>query len=61
MMQICKFCERVIRQDDEVKAVVIARFIEMGATAAYSLQKPSECLEITHRNCQHPQGAPDGD
>jgi len=61
MNQICPNCERVLRQDDEIVASVIAYYHELGSNKVYSISKPHECLDIRHRNCQHPKGEIDGD
>jgi hypothetical protein len=61
MQQICRGCERVIRQDDEIIAHVVARYHELGSSKVYSITKPTECLDIYHKNCNYPQGEPEGD
>lgn len=61
MTQICPSCERVLRTDDDIVATVVARYKELGSKKVYSISQPTECLDIRHRNCQHPQGDYDGD
>lgn len=61
MQQICKNCEMLIKQDDEIIASVVAHYHALGSSKVYSITRPTECLEIIHRNCNYPKGQPDGD
>ena len=54
--QICLSCECILREDDEVIAVVIARYHELGSKKIYCITRPTECLEIRHKNCNYPKG-----
>ena len=54
--KICELCNRLFQGGDEVKAVIITRYVALKSDITYALEKPSECIEIIHRNCQHPQG-----
>jgi len=61
MIQICKHCERILREGEEVIATVVAQYKTLGSEKIYAITKPTECLEISHRNCNHTYGAPNGD
>lgn len=58
---ICPNCERVIRHNDEVVATVVSRYKELASKKAYAIDKPHDCLDMRHKNCNHPQGLVEGD
>lgn len=61
MEQICELCNRLFQDDDEIKAVVIARFKALKSKRVYAISQPTDCLELIHRNCNFPQGDPDNE
>lgn len=61
MCQTCPTCEHLMKTDNEVVATVVAKYKELGSKKVYCITTPTECLDIRHRNCQHPNGMPEGD
>ncbi len=60
--QICDHCGKLFDHKDLIKAVVLTRFIALKSARTYAMEKPIECLEMFHSNCQFPQtGVSDGD
>lgn len=61
MKQTCPTCEHILNNDDEIVATVVAYYHTIESSRTYSISKPTECLDIRHRNCAHPKGDQDGD
>lgn len=58
---MCHKCGYDFEDQDEVKAVVICRFVSIPSKVVVSLSKPTECLEMVHYNCKNPKGELNGD
>jgi hypothetical protein len=57
----CPQCGNLFKGGDKIKAVVLAEWQDLKSSACYAITRPTECIEVTHRNCQMPQGELDGD
>jgi hypothetical protein len=57
--QVCDNCFRLFEDGDEVKAVVLSTFKALKSKRIYAIAPPTACLELIHKNCQHPQGGYD--
>lgn len=53
---MCSNCNSLFKDKDEVRAVIISRYVSLKSKAIYALEKPTECLELVHKNCNWPQG-----
>ncbi len=56
MTKICRKCEKLLEQDDHVKAEVFAQFVVLKSKVVYSLSKPYACKWIEHIPCLDPKG-----
>lgn len=54
--QICQNCNRLFDKGDVVKALIITKFVPLKSSVVYALEKPTECLEVYHQNCNYPKG-----
>jgi hypothetical protein len=61
-LQTCDRCNKLFEGGDLIRAVVLSRYVALKSARAYAIDKPTDCLELTHLNCQYPRtGAPEGD
>lgn len=56
MTRTCSICHHMLQHDDEVIAVVRARFNAIASTRSYSITKPTECLDLRHSFCSEGLG-----
>lgn len=61
MEQKCSLCRRYLQENDEVKALIIARFKSLKSKVVYALGVPTDCLELMHKDCGQPKGEHSGD
>lgn len=52
----CPMCSHLFETGDFVRAVITTRFKALQSKIVYALEKPSECQEVRHVNCQLPKG-----
>lgn len=57
MSPTCPMCSHLFETGDSVRAVITTRFKARQSKIVYALEKPDECLEVRHVNCQLPKGA----
>jgi hypothetical protein len=57
----CPNCGRLFKQDEEVRATVLSRYVELKSKVCYALQRPHEVISIEHHDCQTPMGRVEGD
>ena len=54
MQQTCAKCGKVLKDGDQVKAVVLSIFRQISSTVSYAIEKPYECLSLEHVDCDSP-------
>jgi len=60
--QRCQNCNRLFEGGDLVKALIVTRFVPLKSKVTYALERPTDCLDVFHVNCNYPKnGEPDGD
>lgn len=59
MDQTCLNCNKLLVDQDVVKAVVLTHYIGLKSKVTYALSKPFACLKVEHENCNWPQGMPE--
>ena len=55
----CVNCGEFLEHGDLIAATFITRFIKIASKVNYALERPTECYELHHVNCQFPQGDKD--
>lgn len=54
--QQCRKCGELLVHGDLVTANIVTRFVGLKSKIHYALEKPTECYDVEHVNCQFPQG-----
>ena len=54
MQRICRNCQRGFREGDHVRASILTVYHELKSKTVYALDKPYECEDLEHINCQYP-------
>jgi hypothetical protein len=49
--QVCAFCGKLFKEDEDIIASVVTKFVALKSKRVYALAKPTECLSMRHLNC----------
>jgi len=51
MIKLCSVCDKKIKDGDDIVAVVVSVFKEIPSEKSFAIEKPTECLEVEHFEC----------
>lgn len=49
--QICPICDIAFKHDDDIVAVMLSKFKQIGSATAFAIDHPTRCIEIVHSEC----------
>ena len=59
--QKCPNCLKLFEAGDVVEAVIQTKFVPLKSKVTYALERPTDCLEVYHADCNKPKGEHEGD
>ncbi len=51
MIKICRVCDGIIHDGDDIVAVVVSKFVQIPSKKSYAIGKPIDCWSIQHKKC----------
>lgn len=51
MDKICPICDYALKDQDDVVAIMVAKFKMLPSDVNYAIEHPTKCIELVHNEC----------